>query len=195
MTAMALPDVLPAISNSLAMKLRATFFLLMALLISLNFPTQTEAKKIRKVFKTDRKSAASSSREDSYPGLKVEASEKSFRASWKGNEFSFCPDSVSFSGYDKNISSPKEAFLITNGSTASLQAVSLRIDYFDMNGLMLHSRTYSAECLVPPGETRKIDIPTWDRQNSFYYYLSNEPKKVATPYKVTITPLSYWVMP
>lgn len=171
--------------------------ILLTLLIALPASFPAEAKKIKKTFKTGRKTenSASSSPEDSFPGLKVEAGEKSFSGTWKGKEFAFCPDSISFSGYDKNISSPKEAFLITNASPVTLQAFKVRIDYYDMNGLMLHSRTCSAECMVPPGETRKTDIPTWDRQHSFFYYLSNAPRKVATPYKVTITPLAYWVMP
>lgn len=179
------------------MRFRIFLSILLSLLIALPASFPADAKKIKKTFKTGRKTgtSASSSHEDSFQGLKVEAAEKSFSGAWRGKEFTFCPDSISFSGYDKNISSPKEAFLITNTSPVALQAFRVRIDYYDMNGLMLHSRTCSAECMVPPGETRKTDIPTWDRQHSFYYYLGNEPRKVATPYKVTITPLAYWVTP
>ena len=51
-----------------------------------------------------------------------------------------------------------------------------------MKQRMLHSRDYDIKCLIPSKQTRKIDIPTWDKQKTYYYYLGNKPKKIATPY-------------
>ncbi|MDE5874059.1 MAG: hypothetical protein K2H15_00315, partial [Muribaculaceae bacterium] len=107
----------------------------------------------------------------------------------------FDPKSVSFAGYDKQATSRTETFHVVNRSGAGLRKVKLRIIYKDMKGRMLHSRDVAAYCNVPPGETRKIDIPTWDKQFSFYYHLGNEPRRVATPYKVEIQPLIFWLSP
>ena len=107
----------------------------------------------------------------------------------------FSADSVSFSGYDKTVSSSIETFLVTNRNPIPIQRIEVRITYLDMNGRMLHSRVAEAYCFVPPGETRKADIPTWDKQKTYYYYLGPEPKRVATPYKVTIQPRAFYFSP
>lgn len=100
---------------------------------------------------------------------------------------------ISFAGYEKEANSRKETFLLQNASETDFIGYSVRIDYLDMQGRMLHSRTITDKCNVPSGETRKIDINTWDNQFTYYYYLGNEPKKVATPYKVIFKPLSVWI--
>ena len=62
-----------------------------------------------------------------------------------------------------------------------------------MKGRMLHSRIVELDCEVPPEESRKFDITSWDKQHTYYYYLGNEPKKVATPFQVKFLPLSFRV--
>ena len=96
-----------------------------------------------------------------------------------------------FSGYEKEISSNKETFILTNPSDFTIIGFNVRIDYLDMQDRMLHSRTISKTCEIPSHEARKFDIGSWDLQHSYFYHLGNEPKKVATPYKVTFTPLSF----
>lgn len=100
----------------------------------------------------------------------------------------FDPKNISFSGYDKTASSSKESFLITNKNTQAIEAVEVSITYLDMKGRMLHARNIRVSCYVPAGETRKADIDSWDTQKTYYYHLGPKPKKVATPYKVKITP-------
>lgn len=100
---------------------------------------------------------------------------------------------INFAGYEKEINSNKETFLIQNKSSDNFTGYKVRIIYLDMKDRMLHSRTVSGKCNVPAGETRKIDIASWDNQHTYYYYLGNEPKKVAIPYKVTFEPLSIWL--
>ena len=100
---------------------------------------------------------------------------------------------IGFAGYDKEVNSSKESFIITNGSEELLVGVEIRIDYFDMSDRMLHSRTVRKSCYVPPGENRRLDISSWDKQHTFYYYLGNPPKKIATPFKVSIVPIKFWI--
>lgn len=102
---------------------------------------------------------------------------------------------VSFAGYDKEINSNTESFIIINPTDLTITGYEVRIDYLDLQDRMLHSRVVSKSCDVPPGETRKEDIKSWDIQHTYYYHLGNEPKKVATPYKVSLQPLSFRIEP
>ena len=97
---------------------------------------------------------------------------------------------IRFAGYDKTLTSAKESFHIINETPYHIMGMTIRIVYKDMKDRMLHSRDVAIEKEIPHDETRKIDIPSWDSQKSFYYYLSNEPKRVAAPYKITITPIT-----
>lgn len=103
-------------------------------------------------------------------------------------------EKCSFAGYDKEPNSNIESFILINESPYLITGYNLRIDYLDMQGRMLHSRTVKEPCYVPGGETRRFDIKSWDTQHTYYYYLGNEPRKVATPFQVTFTPLSFWVL-
>lgn len=96
-----------------------------------------------------------------------------------------------FSGYDKEANSSKESFLLTNNAQDTIVGFKVRIDYLDMQGRMIHSREVEERCEIPMGETRRIDTKSWDIQHTYYYYLGNEPKKVATPFKVSFTPQLY----
>lgn len=106
------------------------------------------------------------------------------------------PDFVlcSFSGYDKEANSNKESFILSNPSQYILTGYEVRIDYLDMQGRMLHSRTIKEPCFIPSGETRRFDLNSWDKQHTYYYYLGNEPRRVATPFQVAFTPLRFWIL-
>lgn len=101
--------------------------------------------------------------------------------------------SVKFSGYDKEVNSYLESFIITNPSEFTITGYEVRIDYLDLQDRLLHSKNVKELCEIPPKESRRIDIKSWDTQHTFYYYLGNEPKKVATPFKVIFTPISFWL--
>ena len=98
---------------------------------------------------------------------------------------------VSFAGYDKELNSSKESFILVNPTDERIVGYKVRIDYLDMQGRMLHSQTVESSCDVPPGESRRMDEKTWDTQHTYYYYLGNEPKRVATPFQVKFIPLSF----
>ena len=157
--------------------------------------------KTRLNVKTEKTSSASAKKKASADSLarKAEAWKKisaDKEISVKVSEDSvvmFRPETITFAGYDKQATSLRETFHIINSSQLTLRKVEFEITYKDMQGRMLHKRTATVGCYIPPGETRKADTKTWDSQNSFYYYLSNPPRRVATPYQVEIRPLNFWL--
>ena len=90
------------------------------------------------------------------------------------------------SGYDKPLRSTVETMFITNRlDSATVTAVELSLIYRDMQGRQLHERRQWVSVTIPPRETRLVTIPTWDRQQSFYYHRSRRPRyATATPYTV-----------
>lgn len=101
----------------------------------------------------------------------------------------YSPEGISVTGFDKPLRSSRESFFVVNGSGITVEGISLTIVYTDMEGRQLHSRTAEAECEVPPGETRSVDIPAWDRQKALYYFRNppSRPRTAATPFKVKIS--------
>lgn len=103
------------------------------------------------------------------------------------DSITMCPDSlnIAISGYDKPLTSRYETFFVTNHSTKSITELVIELNYTDMNGRQLHSRKISINCDLPSGQTRQLKTRSWDTQFSFYYYLSQKPRRRATPYKTT----------
>ncbi len=97
---------------------------------------------------------------------------------------------VRIAGYDKNRESTRESLFLSNTGTTAIRSITFVINYLDMEGRQLHKRRVTVPCLVPSGETRRLEFKSWDTQNSFYYHRSRVPKRTqATPYDVTIQPV------
>lgn len=94
---------------------------------------------------------------------------------------------LSFKGYEKTLRSSKESFYVTNKSDSTLERLILSINYLDMAGRQLDRRTIEVDIDMGAGETRRVDVASWDAQKVMYYYRSPKPKaEQATPYKVRI---------
>ncbi|MBQ9076422.1 MAG: hypothetical protein IJY31_01055 [Muribaculaceae bacterium] len=97
------------------------------------------------------------------------------------------PDSgqIVISGFDKPLRSSRETFFVSNRCGRTVTSLTVRLVYYDMSGRQLHSSCVPVECNIPAGETRQLSIRAWDRQQAFYYYLSEKPKRSrATPFRV-----------
>lgn len=97
---------------------------------------------------------------------------------------------IRLSGYDKTLRANRESFFVTNGLPDSVTVIELCLtfDYMDLSGRQLHRLTRTVKCDVPSGQTRNLSVPSWDRQHTFYYYMSPAPRRVqATPYMVRST--------
>lgn len=102
-------------------------------------------------------------------------------------------DQVVFSGFDKKKNSSKESFFITNNTDRTLTAVTFYIDYLTPDGRQLHKKYTRLNCHIPPGETRKADLPSWDTQHSFYYHKSEVSPKGGNAFEVVFDPVAYYL--
>lgn len=102
------------------------------------------------------------------------------------------PDSITIADYDKPLRSNYETFFVTNRHCRTIVRITVDIDYIDMNGSQLHSRSVTVECDIPPGATRQLHTRAWDRQKAFYHHTTrSKPRSPhARPYKVVVTPVS-----
>lgn len=96
-------------------------------------------------------------------------------------------DQAKITGFDKKADATKESFFITNTTDRRLVGMDFTITYLTSGNKQLHSRHVDIDCDIPPGETRKFDIKSFDTQKSFYYHKSQAPlRKQASPFKISI---------
>lgn len=98
---------------------------------------------------------------------------------------------IVFTGFDKKRNNSKESFFIINNSPEDITGAVVEITYHTIDGRMLHKRYATLSVTVPSGETRKIDLPSWDTQHSFYYLKSENDLSRGNPFDVTISPIAY----
>ncbi|MBR5725972.1 MAG: hypothetical protein IKX56_04465 [Muribaculaceae bacterium] len=101
------------------------------------------------------------------------------------------PNAVTLKGYSKRASDSKESFFVTNNTKHRMSAVRLLLRYTAMNGEMLTQRTVTVPVSLKPGETKLVEIKSFDVQRMFYYYAGPQPRKQATPFKVAFRLTGY----
>lgn len=122
---------------------------------------------------------------------KLHRTEKYDSTEMRSDTVTLTKEAVRLSGYEKPLRSTKESVFLTNQSDKKLVYVKLLLDYYDEDGRQLHQREVELNCDVPAHETRQLIFPSWDKQKTFYYYLSSKPKSaLGTPYKVKTTALT-----
>ncbi|MCC8176247.1 MAG: FxLYD domain-containing protein [Bacteroidales bacterium] len=95
------------------------------------------------------------------------------------------PDSgdIVLAGYDKPLRTRRETILATNHRLDTVDSLFITIRYLDTDGRQLHERSVKVGQTIPAGETRQLQFPTWDIQQSYYYYLSTPPR-AGIPYRI-----------
>lgn len=125
------------------------------------------------------------------PKEKVNTVKQNHRKTAKDKEeFTEIARLLTFTGYDKKTGASNETFFINNGSDKTLKSIELEITYQGTNGKQLHKRKVEIDQTVPAGETRKIDIQSWDKQKHFHYAKSDAGKNGSAPYTVRFKILS-----
>lgn len=102
-------------------------------------------------------------------------------------------DKIIFSGFDKKLNSSSESFFITNNTDRVLTEVEVSIEYLTPDGRQLHKSFHEVKCDIPAGETRKIDIKSWDSQHSFYYVKSAPSRGTGSPFIVRFSPVACYL--
>lgn len=102
-------------------------------------------------------------------------------------------DQIQFSGFSKPQGSFVETFFITNNTNRVLKAVNLYIDYRDLQDRQLHKQFLRLSCNIPPGETRMVEIRSWDRNRSFHHKDSPAGSHPGTPFTVEFDPIAYYL--
>lgn len=100
---------------------------------------------------------------------------------------------VRLTDFNKTTASRVESLMITNISeTDTVRAVTVDIDYKNLQGRQLNRRIVTFEVTVPPGETRHASVASWDRQQLFYYKNTPPARKTqrTTAFDITIEPVS-----
>lgn len=95
---------------------------------------------------------------------------------------------VRFCGYEKALNASRETIFIQNLTDTTILAICLTIEYLDSSKRSIHKRSLRLQTDIPPHQTRRYDLKSWDTQKSYYYINGSKPRKTATPYDVTITP-------
>lgn len=96
-------------------------------------------------------------------------------------------DVIRFCGYEKTLRSSRETIFIENLSDSVINKIKFTINYLDTSDRLIHSRSLWHDVEIPPFQARRIDIPSWDRQKTYYYKRGTMPRKSATPYDIKIT--------
>lgn len=94
---------------------------------------------------------------------------------------------IRYCGYEKTIRATRETIFIENLTDSVIRQISFNIDYIDTSRRQIHRRHHRQPIEIPPRQTRRIDIPSWDTQKSYYYINGPRPKKSATPYDIRIS--------
>lgn len=102
---------------------------------------------------------------------------------------------VDINGYDKPLRSRRETFFVTNNSKKEVAAIAVTLTYSDKAGRQLHQQKKNVDVEIPAGETRQVSIPSWDKQQSFYYVRSTVPTRTdnVSSFDVTINVDSLFV--
>ncbi len=98
-------------------------------------------------------------------------------------------DSIVVAGYEKPLRAVKESMFVTNRLSRPVVGLSVTIDYLDTKGRQLHQATHDIDVIIPAGETRRVEVPAFDRQGLYYYRLSPVPRgtRQATAFDVKVT--------
>lgn len=159
-------------------------FIAILCIASLSCVYTSQAKKVTYRIKTEKKISKSSGPQ----GEKIDFTNAHVRA-----DRDSLYKSITFTGYDKQLNATKESFFVVNSGTEMVRGFTVQINYKSEDGEQYHKRIQTLTTSIPPGETRKIDIPSWDTQCSFYYRLSTPPRRSAIPYDIDFTLLAVWI--
>ena len=103
----------------------------------------------------------------------------------------FKPDKIRISGFEKRVSDSQESFFITNNTGYRISRILIKLQYYDIDGRPIHHRERTVECELDSGDTRQVNIPSFDRHRRYYYRNGPKPKRSAIPFGAAYEILRY----
>lgn len=76
---------------------------------------------------------------------------------------------IKIAGFEKAQNSSTESFFIINNSDNYIIGINLSVEYINRKGEQLHLNTVTLDCDIPSGQTRSVQMKSWDRQHLWYY--------------------------
>lgn len=92
------------------------------------------------------------------------------------------------SGFEKPLRAMRESMFVTNTSPDTVTGFGIEITYTDTRGRQLHKAAHDVAEEIPAGETRRVEVRSFDRSGLFHYRLSPAPRRAAqaTPFDVRV---------
>lgn len=92
------------------------------------------------------------------------------------------------SGFEKPLRAMRESMFVTNMSPDTVAGFGIEITYTDMRGRQLHKAAHDVPAEIPAGETRRVEVRSFDRSGLFHYRLSPVSRRAdrATPFDVRV---------
>lgn len=103
----------------------------------------------------------------------------------------FRSDAVTIRGFNKRVNDNYETFFVQNNTGFHIAGITVTLKYVEIDGALLHERTVHVSCDLPAWKSKQVSVNSFDRQHMFYYYLSGQPRKSATPFKVSARLMGY----
>ena len=103
----------------------------------------------------------------------------------------FRSDAVTIRGFNKRVNDNYETFFVQNNTDFHISGITVTFKYVEIDGALLHERTLHVACDLPARKSKQVSVNSFDRQHMFYYYLSGQPRKSATPFKVSARLMGY----
>ncbi len=100
-----------------------------------------------------------------------------------------------FYGYEKTLRATRETLFLRNATDRETSEARFTIVYLDDAGREIHRRRVARRMAIPPGQTIRLDIPSWDTQKTYYFRGGPRPRVSATPYSVRIIPDTLILIP
>lgn len=88
--------------------------------------------------------------------------------------FAFDKNDVTMVSYEQGWSDDNGTIALRNNTDKEVKRVTFEITYLDMKGNALDYEEYTERVSIEPGKTKKVDIPAYEHDRSYHYYLTPE---------------------
>lgn len=100
-------------------------------------------------------------------------------------------NAVTMVSYEQGWLDVEGTLALKNNTNEEIHNVNYRITYLDMKGNELDYKDYSSEIEISPGKTKKVNIPAYEYNRSYSYYLSEAKPSAHHKFKINFELTNY----